>query len=80
VWGWRYHPRLHITCNLLTDVLGKNGGLGHVEVKPGILLADVLEIRNSRTWSAHAHLEFDVPIVIISKRPDLWVLCKLTGP
>ena len=34
----------HITRSLLADALGKDACLGHVEVKSGILLEDVLEI------------------------------------
>jgi hypothetical protein len=37
-----------------------------MEVKPGILREDVLEI--SQDLSARAHLAFDLPIVRISKR------------
>ena len=39
------HMLRHITGSLLADALGKDGGPGHVEVKPGILLEHVLEIR-----------------------------------
>ena len=51
----------------LADALGKDGGLGHVEVKPGILLEDVLEISQDLERHAH-HLGVDVPIVSKSKR------------
>jgi hypothetical protein len=40
------------TRRLLTDSLGKDGSLGHVEVKSGILLEDVLEI--SQDVECHA--------------------------
>jgi hypothetical protein len=47
----------YITRKLLAGALGKDGGLGHVEVKPGILLEDVLEISQDlerNVLSSHA--------------------------
>ena len=38
------HILRDITRRLLADALGTDGGLGHVELKPGILPEDVLEI------------------------------------
>jgi hypothetical protein len=61
------HMLRHITGSLSADALGKDGGLRHVEFKPGILLEDVLEISQDLERRAH-HLGFDVPIVSKSKR------------
>ena len=51
----------HITRRLLTDALGQDGSLGHVVVKFGILLEDVLEI--SQDLEHYAHLDFDAVIM-----------------
>jgi len=73
-----YHILFHITRSLLADALGKDGCLGHVEVKSGILLEDVLEIR--QVLKHLAQLDFDVSTVITDTEQDLdlRLLCKRT--
>jgi hypothetical protein len=68
----------YIEHSLLSDSLGKDGGLGDVEVdvegKFSILLEDVLEF--SQDLQCHIHPNLYVTIISISKRPDLRVLSE----